>query len=119
MSVTGASPERLNAACVATPGTLRMSCDPGEKPSSRFWSVTSIGLPARFLGTQPAGSLSRRPVGVAPDLTVHASLGNGSRAWAPPRYWHCLGMRWASAGVAPTARTMSAAAAAQKRGPIA
>ena len=63
MSVIGTAPVRSNAAWLSSPGTLVTIMFPGEKPSARFWSVGSIGLPARFFGTEALFRFSLRPVG--------------------------------------------------------
>ena len=85
MSVMGATFERLSAADVATPGTLRMSCDPGLKPSSASCPAGSIGLPDLFFGVHAFVRCRRRPVAVDLSATVKASLGNGSSAIGEPR----------------------------------
>ena len=43
---------------------------PGLKPSARFMSVGSIGLPARLRGIESGSRFSRRPVGVEASGTV-------------------------------------------------
>ena len=64
MSVIGAIRERRNARAVASPGTLRISCEPGLNPSSRFWSVVSMRTPALFAGVQRREMFTRRLVDV-------------------------------------------------------
>ena len=79
MSVIGTAPVRSNAAWLSRPGTRVTIMFPGEKPSARFWSVGSIGLPTRFLGTEALFRFSWRPVGVAAGL-VNAVVGPREQA---------------------------------------
>src|SRR6476646_6755779 len=55
-----------------------MISEPGEKPSARFQSVGSIGLPATLRGIEVMSKFTRRPVGVEASAFVKKSLGNGS-----------------------------------------
>jgi hypothetical protein len=75
ISVLGAIPEAL----ISSPGTNTRIAEPGEKPSARFWSVTSIALPEAFLGGESAEIARRRPVEVDESAVVNASFGQGRR----------------------------------------
>ncbi len=70
MSVSGTRPVRSNAAWLSSPGTLRTIDSPGLKPSLRFHSVGSIGVPLEFRGIESTEKLTRRPVGVERSRTV-------------------------------------------------
>src|SRR5215212_2092417 len=77
-----ASPGSLlaaSAAALSSPGTLTMIIEPGLKPSARFMSVGSIGLPSSLRGMAALGRFRRRPVSVVLSRLVSASLGHGSR----------------------------------------
>ena len=52
------------AAGVSSPGTFTSIALPGLKPSARFMSLGSIGLPLLFRGIADLTSASRRPVSV-------------------------------------------------------
>ena len=58
------SPLLRPAASVSRPGTFVISIEPGLKPSARFMSAGSIGVPSLFFGIDERWSASRRPVGV-------------------------------------------------------
>ncbi len=66
----GTIPEFWNAAGVSTSGILTMISLPGLKPSARFMSVGSIGVPPMFFGIDSAFRLRRLPVAVEASLTV-------------------------------------------------
>jgi hypothetical protein len=75
ISVIGAAPVRFRS----TPGTLVRIGVPGLKPSLRFHSVGSIGVPATFRGIIAGERATRRPVPLDRSATVKWSFGNGSR----------------------------------------
>ena len=64
MSVIGTAPVLANACRLSRPGTRVTIASPGLKPSERFMSVGSIGLPATLRGMPSGGRFSRLPVGV-------------------------------------------------------
>src|SRR3954452_4247036 len=78
MSVSGAGSVLANAFALSIPGTFVTIIEPGEKPSARFQSVGSIGLPAMLRGIPSTLKSTRRPVCVDASLVVKKSLGNGS-----------------------------------------
>jgi len=120
MSVIGTAPVRSNAACVSSPGTLVTSTEPGLKPSARFWSLTSIGLPATLRGTEAASSATRRPVAVDGSATVNASLGHGYRHSAASSGSHArCGWSALAAGATAAAASVTSAMAIVLPRPIA
>src|SRR4051812_11879028 len=74
MSASGTAPVFARS----SPGTYVVICEPGEKPSARFQSVGSIGLPATLRGIDVRSNATRRPVGVERSAFVKKSFGNGS-----------------------------------------
>ncbi|WP_203885605.1 hypothetical protein [Planotetraspora kaengkrachanensis] len=66
MSVIGAALVLVKS----TPGTLVRIGVPGLKPSLRFHSVGSIGVPATFCGIISGEKAIRRPVSVDRSATV-------------------------------------------------
>src|SRR6476661_3949885 len=78
MSVSGAGSVFANAFALSMPGTFVTIIEPGEKPSARFQSVGSIGLPATLRGIARTLKSTRLPVVVDASATVKKSLGNGS-----------------------------------------
>jgi hypothetical protein len=62
--VSGGSLLRRTAAGLSSPGTFTSIALPGLKPSARFMSVGSIGLPFLLRGIADLVSASRRPVSV-------------------------------------------------------
>src|SRR5690348_8440852 len=69
-SVIGTAPVFWKAVGLSSPGTCVTISWPGLKPSLRFQSVGSIGLPAAFLGIEARSRLTRRPVSVVLSGTV-------------------------------------------------
>ena len=59
-----------NVRCRSSPGTNVRTSEPGEKPSLRFHSVGSIGLPAWLRGIASGERSTRLPVGVVSSATV-------------------------------------------------
>ena len=76
--VSGGSLLRLTAFGVSRPGTLTSIALPGLKPSARFMSVGSIGLPSLLRGMADFLSASRRPVSVRLSRFVKKLLGHGN-----------------------------------------
>src|ERR671918_2056935 len=81
-SPIGGSFERRAAAGVSSPGTFVSSIEPGLKPSARFMSTGSIGLPALLRGIEARLRLRRRSVGVALSRLGKWSFGHGYRQTA-------------------------------------
>src|SRR3954468_14747488 len=79
MSVIGTEPVLAKASGVSSPGTLVTISEPGLKPSARFQSVGSMGLPATLRGMSSRLKSTRRPVGGLGSALVKLSFGNGSR----------------------------------------
>src|SRR3954452_13426408 len=102
MSVSGAGSVLANAFALSIPGTFVTIIEPGEKPSARFQSVGSIGLPAMFRGIPSTVKSTRRPVVVDVSVIVKKSLGNGSMhaAWSMGSQPVCVGDVAAAAGAA-------------------
>src|ERR671914_64108 len=78
----GGSFERRAAARVSRPRTFVISMEPGLKPSARFMSRGSIGLPSLLRGIEARFRFRRRPVAVSLWLLVKRSFGHGYRQTA-------------------------------------
>jgi hypothetical protein len=68
---------RRAAAGVSRPGTFVSSIEPGLKPSARFMSRGSIGVPALLRGIEARARSRRLPVGVERSDSVNRSFGHG------------------------------------------
>jgi hypothetical protein len=68
-----------NARGLSIPGTCVTIGEPGLKPSSRFQSVVSMGVPAWFRGVDGGLTFRRSPVAVEGSPRVKKSFGQGSR----------------------------------------